>query len=225
MNQYYVYALLDPRTLETTFGEFIFPHCPFYIGKGKGRRCYNHLGQDKRVLENKLKALKIKKIRSVGLEPIVFIIKRELFEDVAFSLEENLINLIGRITLKTGPLTNINDGGFAPPKPLVGRKLSEKTKEKIRLTKIGELNPSYGKPAWNRGVPNSEATRKKLSQALKGNTPWNKGIEVNVIKGINHHSYKPGKIKLINKLTKEELVFNDRLEVYKFFDNKFLEVI
>lgn len=45
-------------------------------------------------------------------------------------------------------------------------KHSEKTKEKIRMAKIGKNNPNYGKETWNKGKktgPLSEETRIKLS--------------------------------------------------------------
>jgi len=32
-----------------------------------------------------------------------------------------------------------------------------------------------GKPSWNRGIPQSEETKKKASLKLKGHIPWNKG--------------------------------------------------
>ena len=40
--------------------------------------------------------------------------------------------------------------------------------EHIRLHKIGENNPNFGKPAWNNGKHLSAETRKKISEAHKG---------------------------------------------------------
>jgi len=34
-----------------------------------------------------------------------------------------------------------------------------------------------GRKAPNKGVPHTEETRKKISEALKGKTPWNKGLK------------------------------------------------
>lgn len=39
----------------------------------------------------------------------------------------------------------------------------------------GRVSPTKGKPAWNRGKPNTAEQNMKASLALKGRTPWNKG--------------------------------------------------
>jgi hypothetical protein len=61
--------------------------------------------------KNNYKNHKIKRLFSLGLEPIVIKVKDNLDEQIAFTIEIELINLIGRVNLKTGPLTNICDGG------------------------------------------------------------------------------------------------------------------
>lgn len=56
--------------------------------------------------------------------------------------------------------------------------------EKIHRTQYGKDNPIYGKPAWNRGIPRSEETKRKISLANIGNThgfkkghiAWNRGL-------------------------------------------------
>ena len=35
-----------------------------------------------------------------------------------------------------------------------------------------------GKPSWNKGIPCSEETKRKLSEATRGRIPWNKGITI-----------------------------------------------
>ena len=64
-----------------------------------------------------------------------------------------------------------------------GKPRSEETKQKIRDTKkknyVKENNPRYGKPSPLKGRklgPYSDERRKNISEALKGNTPWNKGL-------------------------------------------------
>ena len=47
--------------------------------------------------------------------------------------------------------------------------------EHIRLHKIGENNPNFGKPAWNNGKHLSAKTRKKISEARKGKPSGIKG--------------------------------------------------
>jgi len=50
----------------------------------------------------------------------------------------------------------------------LGNKLSYKTRVKISLSKKGNKNPCYGKPAWNRGISPSLEARQKMSIANKG---------------------------------------------------------
>jgi hypothetical protein len=52
--------------------------------------------------------------------------------------------------------------------PLLGKKHSEETKEKLR-----QINK--GKVPVNKGVPHTPEARKKMSEKNKGRTPWNKG--------------------------------------------------
>ncbi len=50
---------------------------------------------------------------------------------------------------------------------------SDETKQKIAERATGRI---LGRPAWNRGVPHSAETRRKLSLALQGHATWNKGL-------------------------------------------------
>lgn len=98
---YYVYVYKDPETL-----------CPFYIGKGKGRRCFNHLNWKstfKRVRD------KIKSLNDKGLQPVIEIIKDNLSETDAYTLEESLITSYGRRGIEAnGVLMNICLGARPP---------------------------------------------------------------------------------------------------------------
>lgn len=87
---YYVYLYSDPETNE-----------PFYIGKGKGNRCFNHL-----FLENESeKVEKIKEIQKRGLEPKIEILVRGVDEETALKVEAAAIDLIG-----ISKLTNVQKG-------------------------------------------------------------------------------------------------------------------
>ncbi len=77
---YYVYVYSDPDTKE-----------PFYVGKGKGNRVFNHL-TDQSETE---KVAKIKEILDKGKEPLMEILAHGLDEDTAFKVEAAAIDLIG----------------------------------------------------------------------------------------------------------------------------------
>ena len=76
---YYVYLYIDPRD-----------GVPFYIGKGKGNRCFAHLG-DSGETE---KAEKIAAIRDAGFEPRIDILKYGLTEREALLVESTAIDLL-----------------------------------------------------------------------------------------------------------------------------------
>jgi hypothetical protein len=69
---------------------------PFYIGKGKEKRAWNHLSEHENVNHNK--QLAISEIRDKGLEPIVVIIQDNLYELVALRIESYLINSINGLS-------------------------------------------------------------------------------------------------------------------------------
>jgi len=87
---YYVYVYSDPDTKQ-----------PFYVGKGKGDRVFNHLNDQ----GESDKAEKIKEIKEKGKEPIIEILAHGLDEETAFKVEAAVIDLID---IKN--LTNIQRG-------------------------------------------------------------------------------------------------------------------
>ena len=94
---YYVYVYSDPDTKE-----------PFYVGKGKNDRVFNHLNikeSDDEKTENE----KIKKIKDITeirkKEPIIEILAHGLDEETALKVEAAAIDLIG---IKN--LTNLQRG-------------------------------------------------------------------------------------------------------------------
>jgi len=99
MNEYYVYALIDPRDKSI-----------FYIGKGKGKRYLDHeknLKQEK----NLDKAQLIKEILESGNNPAYKIIAENLDEESAFLLEKILVFRLGRKVFNEGILSNLTPGG------------------------------------------------------------------------------------------------------------------
>ena len=103
MNIYYTYMYSNPTT-----------NIPFYVGMGTGDRHLQHLKRVNRKSEwdkNNHKNNTIKKILREGSSPIITIIDDNLSRDQASELEMFLISIIGRHNTKTGPLTNMTDGG------------------------------------------------------------------------------------------------------------------
>lgn len=92
---FYVYLLINP-----------IDNNIFYIGKGKGKRAWNHTRNCKGGYElNSIKAEIIKSILSNGLQPIVFILENKLSEIEAFEIEGRLIR-----KFKNYGLSNIASG-------------------------------------------------------------------------------------------------------------------
>jgi len=154
-NNFYVYSLhINDKEI------------PFYIGKGKKDRKDMHVYESLRkkdVIGNNrtIKENKILKAISNGDIIISKIVKDNLFESVAFELEEFLILSIGRIDLKTGPLTNMSNGGEGN----AGCKWSDESKSSIK-----------GRVPWNKGIPHSQKSKDKMSKAHKGSLkPWKIG--------------------------------------------------
>ena len=108
MKEFYVYVYLDPRKVGIfCYEELKFGYEPFYIEKGKKNRWNNGI-KDKR------KCLKISKIKSIiddGFYPIIMKLDINLTEHEAFNKEIDYIKKIGRKNIKSGPLTNMTDGG------------------------------------------------------------------------------------------------------------------
>jgi len=129
--KYFVYVYLNPLKIgEFIYHDISFEFEPFYVGKGFGKRDFYHLNK----VKNKNKYKKSEKFRIIeeilnnGLEPKIIRIFENCEEDKSLILERETITKIGRLDLKKGPLTNLNDGGL---KPQDNYKHSKETKEKI----------------------------------------------------------------------------------------------
>ena len=189
MNEFYVYAYLDPtEKIDKIYDEIPFEFRPIYIGKGKDRRMFSHLSNRK-----KFKYLfynKINKMINNGIEPIIIKLKSFNNEVEAIEFEKLLIKDIGRIK-NGGYLYNLTDGGegvsgYKFDKKLVirlsnarrGKKASEETKLKMSISLKGKI-PSPQTIAASikahKGIKLTEEHKNKLSKAKIGKDPWNKG--------------------------------------------------
>ena len=114
---YYVYIYLDKlKPGKFQYDDLYFDHEPFYVGKGKEERYLFHLNKVKNNCKYKdcIKFRTIKGNLSNGVEPIIIKMCENLTEDDSLVLEKEIITKIGRIDIKTGPLSNRNDGGKKP---------------------------------------------------------------------------------------------------------------
>ena len=137
MSEYYTYLLIDPRT-----------GLPFYVGKGKGRRCYSHVADARNTTKNSQKLNKIRKIESLGLEVTVKKVEEGVTDAESQDLERLIIAECKDLGIK---LTNQTIGGDGSS----GYKHRPDSLEKIALSQ--------------RGVKKPESQRKKLSAYLLKN--------------------------------------------------------
>lgn len=156
--RYYVYGLMNP--IDNTI---------FYVGKGSGKRAYDHL-KPSGWGNNFHKRNTIEKIRKDGKEPIVVFLHENLDENTSFEMEVFEIEKLRNLGVN---LTNMTPGGDSGPirvgkrSDLERKTVSERTKEAMWKPEIRDRHL--------KGI-RSESNRKKLSdnQSLKlgSNKDW-----------------------------------------------------
>lgn len=160
---FYVYVLCDPRKpldLRDGTEPLYFPDLdlwlnyePFYVGKGYGNRCTDHLRYAHNIEGKHYNTYKSRKIRSIeksGYDIVIIKSSNPMTDASAISAEKSIIAKVGRKDLKRGPLLNHTDGGDG----ISGRVTSQATRDKLRRL--------------NKGRVVSEETRRKISEAKKG---------------------------------------------------------
>lgn len=138
MNDYYVYKLVDPRT-----------NLPFYIGKGKDDRAFTHLKNNSKTC-NPRKDNIINEIYSANLEPVVDIFLKNLDEETAYKLEEEIILELGRQGIDDkGILANISLHSQPPSQKGKTRIFTEEHKSKLSNALKGK---SKNYQTWQTGL-------------------------------------------------------------------------
>ena len=182
MNKFYVYKIINPITNRI-----------FYIGKGTGNRCKQHLTDKKEYCANKRLNGYIRNLIENKEQPIIEKIQENLTEEVAYELEESLIKKYGRKGIdENGILLNILESGRPPSfsgedHPWYGRKHTEETKDKISKTikeniKNGIITPRSGfthseeskeknRVAHLGKIQSNETIKKRVSTRIKNNKP------------------------------------------------------
>jgi hypothetical protein len=134
MNDYYVYVY------KTLAGEI------FYVGQGRGRRCYDLTGKRSFELKEKLKA---------GAE--VSFIKTGLTQKEAWALEIATIRLYRGCRL---PLLNKSSGGASGNYGVVA---SKETRRKMSLVRKGRPSHKKGKKVSYDTIIKLRAARKRMA--------------------------------------------------------------
>lgn len=185
-NESYTYLYLDPTKAGVfTYGNHItLFYEPFYVGytDNNENRWEIHLNEVKRFINknltnkdiqklkgNKHKWFKIKKILKQKMNPIIIKVLSNSIQQKAKEYEIQLISKIGRADKKSGPLTNMTDGGEGHN----GFMWSEESRKKASVSHRG-LN------WYNNGIEHGKF--------LEGEQPngWERG---NLLKGEKNGFY------------------------------------
>jgi hypothetical protein len=121
--EYYVYALIDPRDNK-----------PFYVGKGKANRVFNHALADLQTEETNDKLDKVREIISAGKKVEHVILRHGLDEKTALTIESAILDFASWFNLE---LTNLVSGYHSSS---VGVMSSEEVQRKYLAPPLEKLN-------------------------------------------------------------------------------------
>lgn len=193
---------------------------PIYVGKGSGRRAWEHLRLPR---DDTPFYRKLKEIKKGGRRPSVVIYACDLREPEAYALERKLILGFGR--RPTGTLFNRTDGGDNPPNHK-GRRFPHRKSPSIK----GKPGRKWSKSARKRHarimkrVMASPVTRRKCSVAKKGK-PGRKHTEESKAK-LRATPRKPHPNNSLSKLGRRNPMFGWRWfndgERARLFDPRFV---
>jgi hypothetical protein len=170
---------LDPRKKgQYEYSNICFLYEPFYVGKGKDNRCYEHLKNNKRI-DNKIFKNKINFLIKEGFNLKNFIISFNYVdnESKAYDNEICLIKEIGSIyinEIKDGTLVNICL--YNQPPNLKGKSYQEIYGDdwELEIEKRRAVQIKVG--GFFGGKKHSKESKNKISKNISGdkNPMWNK---------------------------------------------------
>jgi hypothetical protein len=200
MLDFYVYALCNPtKPFNKKVLNVYLQYEPFYIGKGKKKRLFDHTSAD---IHNPIKARTIAKIDRAGLQVERVKLKQGLSSEKANLLEIKLIAKLGRRCLKTGPLTNILSGGEG------GRQSDKVIREQVkRMTKFHANKTQEEKDYFSKTCSDS---RKKYHEGLSEEEKISRGK--NISEGKINRTEKEKK-KTSRRLSKGLKKYHENLTV------------
>lgn len=138
---------------------------PFYIGKGKDGRAYDHLRETKHRTRNHMKHSIIKHANESSVEVLVEFIATELSEETALRLEVCAIKMWGRLSTNSGPLTNLTgggEGGNTLSDPLTMQRFKESMSAANALPETRANRKSSARKMWE-----NEEFRKRMELAKR----------------------------------------------------------
>jgi hypothetical protein len=180
---FHVYALLNPlKPGSYQYDEYTFDFEPFYIGKGKNKRLYDHVFKAKNTKQQTFRLNLIRKILSSGNYPLSLTLRTDLSESDAFQIEKYVIGVIGRRDKGFGPLTNLSDGGEGDAgwssnrkgktySEIYGNEKASIIKEKLSATQRKRITSKDTKEKISKlrtGKKLSDQTKAKISSSNKG---------------------------------------------------------
>lgn len=141
---------------------------PFYIGKGKNERLYEHFDNyeiNTNPLGNKHKVHKIRKALNDGLEVTATPLEENLTECEAHEREKFYIALYGRRDKGTGCLTNMTDGGEGMSGFVPSEEQRKRQSELLLTPEYREFFRNQTKALWQ-----NETYRKNVIEGI--NRSW-----------------------------------------------------
>lgn len=199
MKKFFVYLLCDPRK---PLISNLYNFEPFYVGKGTGRRISDHYRDAKNQSKHSPKLYKIRKLWKLGLKPIEIIVKSNLLNEEALSLEIELIAAIGRKDKSLGPLLNLTDGGDGTINLSFSKKTSEKLSQSLKMAHAA--GKFRGAQKLLIGRKRDDNTKNKIKNALLGKK-FDQQRKTNIKNSMNSYYSKIENVK-------KYLVLNDKQE-------------